>query len=156
MKKEFIVNRSSSVTLNITAGKIDSYRKNEETTGTVRVYRDGKIGVAGMLGTPDEAALTERAEAALAAGIHYPDTPDTALVTTSGLTGRSFPKRSFSPPCRHAGSDRRSLPAFCPEQPRSLWAAAAGNTGIPRAEHSPGRIGHSALPWSFRIAAPEI
>lgn len=75
MKKEFIVNRSSSVTLNITAGKIDSYRKNEETTGTVRVYRDGKIGVAGMLGTPDEAALTERAEAALAAGIPYPDTP---------------------------------------------------------------------------------
>ncbi len=72
MNKEFIVDRSSSVTLNVTAGKIDSYRKKEETTATVRVYRDGKIGVAGMLGEPDEAALTEKAEAALALGIPYP------------------------------------------------------------------------------------
>lgn len=72
MKKEFIVDRSSSVTLNVTAGRIDSYRKKEETTATVRVYRDGKIGVAGMLGEPDETALTGKAEAALALGIPYP------------------------------------------------------------------------------------
>lgn len=71
MDKEFLINKESSVTLNITAGKIDSYRKKEETTGTVRVYKDGKIGIAGMLGTPDEKKLEKQAEAALANGIPY-------------------------------------------------------------------------------------
>lgn len=71
MDKEFLINKNSSVTLNITAGKIDSYRKKEETTGTVRVYKDGKIGIAGMLGTPDEKMLTEKAETALSNGIPY-------------------------------------------------------------------------------------
>ena len=69
MKKEYIIDRTSSVTLNVTAGKIDSFRKQEETTSTVRVYRDGKIGIAGVLGEGDEAALTEKAEAALSLGI---------------------------------------------------------------------------------------
>ncbi|MDD6800310.1 MAG: metallopeptidase TldD-related protein [Firmicutes bacterium] len=72
MDKEFLINKSSSITLNITAGKIDSYRRKEETTGTVRVYSDGKIGVAGALGEPDEEALTKQAEEALSLGIPYP------------------------------------------------------------------------------------
>ncbi len=71
MDKEFLISKESSITLNITAGKIDSYRKKEETTGTVRVYKDGKIGIAGALGTPDEKELTKQAEAALSNGIPY-------------------------------------------------------------------------------------
>ena len=39
MEKEFLTETSRSVTLNITGGKIDSFREKEETTGTVRVYR---------------------------------------------------------------------------------------------------------------------
>ena len=62
MKKEFITAEFSSAALNITAGKIDSFRKTEESFGTVRVYKDGKIGVAGAIGRADEAALTEKAE----------------------------------------------------------------------------------------------
>ena len=54
MEKEFLKSSSRSVTLNITGGRIDSYREQEETTGTVRVYADGKIGVAGCLGEPEE------------------------------------------------------------------------------------------------------
>lgn len=71
MKKEFITAEFSSAALNITAGKIDSFRKTEESFGTVRVYKDGKIGVAGAIGSADEAALTENAEKALSIGIPY-------------------------------------------------------------------------------------
>ena len=72
MEKEFIKKTEHSVTLNVTAGKIDSFREIERTTGTVRVYENGCIGVAGCLGEPNEAELTEEAKEALAFGIPYP------------------------------------------------------------------------------------
>ena len=72
MEKEFLTETHRSVTLNVTGGKIDSFREKEETTGTVRVYENGCIGVAGCLGTPDENALTDKAKEALALGIPYP------------------------------------------------------------------------------------
>ena len=52
MDKEFLTKTSCSVTLNVTAGKIDSFREKEETTSTVRVYEDGFVGIAGSLGRP--------------------------------------------------------------------------------------------------------
>lgn len=79
MEKEFIKNTNKSVTLNVTAGRIDSFRQTEKTTGTVRVYENGCIGVAGCLGEPNEEELTERAKAALAFGIPYPEKLEGAL-----------------------------------------------------------------------------
>lgn len=72
MEKEFIKETQHSITLNVTAGQIDSYRELEKTTGTVRVYENGCIGVAGCLGEPDEEALTAQAKEALSFGIPYP------------------------------------------------------------------------------------
>ena len=72
MEKEFLKDTTHSVTLNVTAGKIDSFRELEKTTGTFRVYEGGCIGVAGCLGEPDENELTAKAEEALAFGIPYP------------------------------------------------------------------------------------
>lgn len=72
MEKEFLKETTRSVTLNVTGGKIDSFREQEETTGTVRVYEGGSIGVAGCLGEPDEEALTAKAKDALSLGIPYP------------------------------------------------------------------------------------
>lgn len=72
MEKEFLRQTQRTVTLNVTAGRIDSFRELEKTTGTVRVYKDGCIGVAGCLGEPDEKDLTAKAEEALAFGIPYP------------------------------------------------------------------------------------
>lgn len=72
MEHEFLKHTTRSVTLNVTGGKIDSFREREETTGTVRVYENGCIGIAGCLGEPDEAALTAKAKDALALGIPYP------------------------------------------------------------------------------------
>ncbi len=72
MEKEFLKETSRSVTLNVTGGKIDSFREKEQTTGTVRVYENGLIGVAGCLGNPDENELAKRASEALSLGIPYP------------------------------------------------------------------------------------
>lgn len=72
MEKEFLIKTTRDVTLNVTGGKIDSFRQQEETTGTVRVYENGCIGVAGCLGEPDEAALTSKAKEALSLEIPYP------------------------------------------------------------------------------------
>ncbi|MBQ7065112.1 MAG: hypothetical protein IJM90_09520 [Firmicutes bacterium] len=80
MKKEFLKQTEHSVTLNVTAGKIDSFRELEKTTGTVRVYDNGCIGVAGCLGEPDEEELTAKAVEALAFGIPYPCRLDGHLV----------------------------------------------------------------------------
>lgn len=79
MEKEFLTETQHSVTLNVTGGKIDSFREKEETTGTVRVYKNGCIGVAGCLGTPDEHALADKAKEALSLGIPYPCKLDSAL-----------------------------------------------------------------------------
>ena len=72
MEKEYIVNKSNEITLNITAGKVDSYRVKDETQCTVRVYEGGVIGVAGALGDADMQALEAQAAAKLADGIPYP------------------------------------------------------------------------------------
>ncbi len=72
MEKEKLIWKNNEISLNVTAGKIDSYRRTEETKNTVRVYEDGKIGIAGSLGEIDEEALTESAKKALSYGIEYP------------------------------------------------------------------------------------
>ena len=97
MEKEFIKNSDSSITLNITAGKIDSYRKNEETTTTVRVYSNGKIGVAGALGSPNEKALEEQAKNALSLGIPYVCALDEKLEKSENNACEIIPEREFMP-----------------------------------------------------------
>ena len=72
MEKEFIKVTQESVTLNVTGGRIDSFRELERTTGTVRVYENGCVGVAGCLGEPDEKELIAKAKEALRFGIPYP------------------------------------------------------------------------------------
>ena len=72
MEKEFLTTKAGSITLNVTAGRIDSYRRKDETQNTVRVYEDGKIGIAGSLGEADVDKLTADATEALSNGIPYP------------------------------------------------------------------------------------
>lgn len=72
MEREYLQNKSNVITLNITDGKVDSYREKEETQTTVRVYEDGKIGVAGALGDVSAEALEQQAVEKLAGGIPYP------------------------------------------------------------------------------------
>ena len=97
MDKEFLKNSSRSVTLNITGGKIDSYREKEQTTGTVRVYANGKIGVAGCLGEPDEEKLTAQAEKALELGIPYVSALDGALERIEDNSAEIVPEKELIP-----------------------------------------------------------
>lgn len=110
MEKEFLTTTAGSVTLNVTAGKIDSYRRKDETQNTVRVYEEGKIGVAGSLGEADWDALTAAAEEALSNGIPYPcdlDENKEELHTASEI----IPPEEFLPAMQHL-LDR--LAAECP------------------------------------------
>ena len=97
MEKEFLKETRQSVTLNVTAGKIDSYRELEKTTGTVRVYDKGCIGIAGCLGEPDEQALTTQAEEALAFSIPYPCNLEGALELEELHEEEILPKAEFLP-----------------------------------------------------------
>lgn len=74
MNKEYIVRKSSQITLNITDGKVDSFREIDESNRTVRVYEEGKIGVAGGLGEVDMDKLEAQAIEKLASGIPYNST----------------------------------------------------------------------------------
>lgn len=96
MEKEILIDKVSSITLNVTANKIDSYRSKEETQNTVRVYQDGKIGVAGSLGEFDEEALTKSAEEALSYGIEYP-CDLSANVRTIDKSKEIISKKDFIP-----------------------------------------------------------
>lgn len=111
MDKEFLRDSSRSVTLNITGGRIDSYREQEETTGTVRVYADGCIGVAGCLGESDEAALTAQAEKALSLGIPYVSALDGALERCEDNTREIVSEKELIP-AMQAMLDR--IGAECP------------------------------------------
>ena len=97
MEKEFLTTTRRSVTLNVTGGKIDSFREQEETTGTVRVYEGGCIGVAGCLGTPDEEALTAKAKDALELGIPYPCSLEGALEKADLHEEEIIPVAAFLP-----------------------------------------------------------
>ena len=112
MEKEFLKETQHSVTLNVTAGKIDSFREIERTTGTVRVYENGLIGVAGCLGEPDEEKLTEQAKEALGFGIPYPCKLEGALEQEEPQGGEIIPIPAFIPTMQDF-LDR--LSALCPK-----------------------------------------
>ena len=97
MEKEFLKETHHSVTLNVTAGQIDSYRELEKTTGTVRVYENGCIGVAGCLGEPDEETLTVQATDALSFGIPYPCSLEGAAEIIDLHDGEIIPVRELIP-----------------------------------------------------------
>ena len=97
MEKEFIRETEHTITLNVTSGQIDSYRELEKTTGTVRVYDNGCIGVAGCLGEPDEEALTAQAVEALSFGISYPCELEGAAEITELHDDEIIPVSDFIP-----------------------------------------------------------
>ncbi len=84
MLKELYQIKKKEITLNITNGEIDSVRKKNLTKSGCRVYENGCIGVAGVLGEPTQETW-EKAERALALGIPYPYEPSKHTVRTRVL-----------------------------------------------------------------------
>lgn len=72
MNYEKIVENTISYSINITNNKVDSLRKSNDSKTVIRVYDEGKIGIAGAIGECDENSLLEEAQSKLAQGIPYP------------------------------------------------------------------------------------
>ncbi len=70
--KEKIFASNESITVGIMGGEVASYRKKQEEKTTVRIYKDGYIGVAGAIGECDERELEKKAEKMLDNKIAYP------------------------------------------------------------------------------------
>lgn len=72
MEHEKITYKETSYSVNVSGGKVDSLRVKEDLKTVIRVYEDGKIGVAGRIGEGDDKALLEDAKAKLSQNIAYP------------------------------------------------------------------------------------
>jgi PmbA protein len=72
VNKECYSRHVEELSLNVVQTRLDSIRKKDILRTGLRVYADGKIGVAGAIGAFDEGELTEKAVAALDLGIPYP------------------------------------------------------------------------------------
>ena len=72
MEQEKLTYKETSYSVSISGGKVDSLRVNENLKTVIRVYEDGKIGVAGAIGECDEKALLQEAKSKLAQNIAYP------------------------------------------------------------------------------------
>ena len=90
MNKEYIYKKSSSLSVNVAASKVESLRKVVETTSTVRVYDNGLIGVAGQIGDCDMKKLEAEAIKNLENKIPYPCVPSPVIVRTDTNTHTSF------------------------------------------------------------------
>lgn len=97
MEKEYFLNKTESVTVNITGGKIDSFRKKNETTSTLRLYDGGFIGIAGMLGSHGEDELESRAKAALERKIPYVCSLDGKEIRNEDFTKPTVSDADFIP-----------------------------------------------------------
>ena len=72
MEQERIITRSTTYSMNLAASRAESLRINEDMEKVVRVYEDGKIGVAACVGDEADENLVSRAKNALGQGIPYP------------------------------------------------------------------------------------
>lgn len=72
MEHEKITYKETSYSVNVSGGKVDSLRVKEDLKTVIRVYEDGKIGIAGRIGEGDDKALLEDAKAKLSQNIAYP------------------------------------------------------------------------------------
>lgn len=72
MKQEFITIRTKQTAARIQASQVAAVRVMDITKRGVRVYQDGKIGIAGVVGDAPEEVLLQNAVQNLEAGIAYP------------------------------------------------------------------------------------
>lgn len=98
MKIEKILTKTSGRCLNVTAGKVDSLRINENIYSTVRVYDGGFIGVEGRHGNADFTELENAAKKKLSQKIPYPETHDEQpLVKSVNTDKRIIDERKLVP-----------------------------------------------------------
>ncbi len=99
MDHEIIKTKTVGYSVSVAANKIVSLRKNYDERTTVRVYDDGYIGVAGVIGKADTEALRSEARKNLTKHISYP------CMLESG-------KKRIDPPVQEIIPAQEIVPAF--------------------------------------------
>ncbi len=115
MREELIKLKKVSKCFNITAGQIDSLRSNTETTTTVRVYENDRIGVAGKIGSCDIEELRKEAIENLKLGIPYPDIKEEALERSVDAYKEIIPAKQLVP------SMKKLMNRICEENPQFVF-----------------------------------
>ncbi len=72
MDKELLINKKSTLSVNIAGNTVESLRKVVETTSTARVYENNLIGIAGQIGSEDLDKLEKTAVENLSNNMPYP------------------------------------------------------------------------------------
>lgn len=113
MNKQEIINKSRSYAATLAAGEVTSLRIKEDEKTVIRVYEDGKIGVAGRIGEGDDAALEEQAKGALSQNIPYPDGMGSGGERKIDLRGGMIPEEDFLGAVKHfAARLKERFPGF--------------------------------------------
>lgn len=72
MKKEWITIQEKETTARVLASEIEAFRTKDITKKGVRVYKEGQIGISGVIGDATDTQLEDDAIENLSAGIKYP------------------------------------------------------------------------------------
>ncbi|MCM1440839.1 MAG: metallopeptidase TldD-related protein [Roseburia sp.] len=72
MEQEKIIDKETSYSVSISGGKVEALRINENLKTVIRVYDEGKIGIAGRIGDGDDKKLLKEAKEKLSQNIAYP------------------------------------------------------------------------------------
>ncbi len=91
MTTEKLHRRIRETSINIVQTTVESVRRKDIAYTGLRIYKDGCIGIAGAIGTAEEAKLRERAEAALSSRIIYEPGP-TADIRQNVKIGSELPE----------------------------------------------------------------
>ncbi|MGN0818690.1 MAG: PmbA/TldA family metallopeptidase, partial [Candidatus Coproplasma sp.] len=100
MEQEKIIDKTLSYSVNVSNSKVDSLRVNNDLQTVIRVFDDGKIGIAGQIGDCDQSALVKSAEEKLAQGIPYPCTLAEGKVRSVDATHNIFGDGQMVPACK--------------------------------------------------------
>lgn len=101
MEQEKLIEKSLSYSVNVSNSKVDSLRVNNDLQTVIRVFEDGKIGIAGQIGDCDEGELLHSAQAKLAQGIPYPCSLVEGKVRSVDTVHKIFGEGQMVPACKN-------------------------------------------------------
>jgi len=105
--------KTREITLNVQDTAVVSVRRQKLSQTGLRVYANGRIGVAGALGVCDEGELAARARENLSLNILYPCEPSTGFMELDSRRGEMIPEEDFLAEVEEFLSElRRAQPDF--------------------------------------------
>lgn len=93
--KELYSIRRRQISVSVSQSRIESVRSTDITRTGLRLYRDGRLGIAGAIGGFDPATLEARATASLTPGVEYPWEPSKNLVVEKVYPAALIPEKAF-------------------------------------------------------------